>query len=501
MYKKSSESTWTNAGTAGSETGYTTKTETEALTGLTPSTQYQYKLVLTRDTSVTADNTVTSSISTFTTLANTPTVTTAAATGVGTNVATLNATVALGGYTDNCDVKWVYKTSSPPEGGTTVAYESNPIGAAETNPTYELDGLSASTEYFARATVYWPTGTQSNSSAGGIVSFTTSANPAEDPDEGFMLVYDYDRKYGVACNGSAQAKLVFAAPDVAGDSHDRFINTAVPWGAGDVQVSKDGGAVAPIDALPGRIGSTPLYTATLTATEMAANDIYIYLVDADGPAWRDVLLHVRTHLTLGTVDIDAATGTKANTTAFKVTGYGSGHGLSAVGGDTGKDIDGYVSGPDLLYWGDNATGASASTIQLVTGGPYEFPTVTDQFKGHIIVILDGTGEGQARSIKSYTSAGVVTVSSDFATSPSGTIEVAIIAAPTGLDTSPAAELSAMPDHDSSYAKMLQFLFQRFAYKRYQDGAQQILYKEDGAAVLASGSFEDNTTDQTLGKLS
>ncbi len=505
QYKKSSESTWTNAGTAGSETGYTQKTETEALTGLTPSTQYQMRLVLTRNTSVAADNTVTSDVSTFTTLANTPTVTTGAATGIAETVATLNATVSLGAYSGDCDVKWVYKTATPPEGGTTVSCAANPMTV--TAATYNLSGLTASTTYYARATVYWPTGTTTNSSAGSIVSFATTASPAENPDEGFMLVFEYDRKYGVACDDSAQAKLVFSAPDVAADSHDRFINTAVPWVEGDVTVSVDSGSGPDstpnnITALPTRLGTTHLYQCALTAAEMQGNDIYVSLVDANGPAWRDVLLHVRTHLTLGTVDIDAATGQKANTTAFKATGYGSGHGMSAVGGATGKDIDGYMSGPaGVLYWCDDATGDSSTQVTITTGtSAYNYIAQNDAYNGAILVVLSGTGAGQAREIKDYTSAGVVTLASAMNPAPSGTIEVAIIPAPLGLDATPGAELSALPTYASSYGALLQFLFQRFAYKRYQDSGQQILYKADSATAIATGTFEDNTTDQTLGKL-
>jgi len=296
-------------------------------------------------------------------------------------------------------------------------------------------------------------------------------------------------------------------PDIASSSSNRFLSAAVPWAAGDVKVSVDAGSGPDstpnnITALPTRLGSTALYLCPLTAAEMQGNDIYVYLIDADGPAWRDVLLHVRTHLTLGSVDIDAATGTKANTTAFKATGYGSGHGMSAVGGATGKDIDGYMGGPaGVLYWCDDATGDSSTQVTITTGtSAYNYAATADIYNGMILVVLAGTGVGQARAIKDYDGAGVVTLASAMSPAPSGTIEVAIIPAPYGLEGSPGVELSALPTKASSYGAMLQFLFQRFAYKRYQDGDQQILYKEDGSTALATGTFEDNTTDQTLGKL-
>ena len=54
QYKRSVDSTWTNAGTAGSTGGgtavYTEQTESENITGLTGSTQYNVRLVLTRTT-------------------------------------------------------------------------------------------------------------------------------------------------------------------------------------------------------------------------------------------------------------------------------------------------------------------------------------------------------------------------------------------------------------------------------------------------------------------
>jgi hypothetical protein len=177
--------------------------------------------------------------------------------------------------------------------------------------------------------------------------------------------------------------------------------------------------------------------------------------------------------------------------------------LSAVGGATGKDIDGYMGGPaGTLYWADDATGDSSTQVTITTGtGPYSYIATADAYKGQILVILSGAAAGQARPITSNTNVGVLTVAPAFTVAPSGTpIEVAIIPGPRSLDVSPGAELSAMPTFNSSYGQLLQFLFQRFAYRRKQDAQYQYLYNVDNTGLLAQGTFEDNTTDQDLGKL-
>jgi len=94
QYKKSSDSEWTNGGTAATYGGYSQHAATASLTGLDASTQYQVRLVITRTTST--DTSLTSSTGTFTTLAADPTVTTNAATGIGYQSAQLNATVDVG---------------------------------------------------------------------------------------------------------------------------------------------------------------------------------------------------------------------------------------------------------------------------------------------------------------------------------------------------------------------------------------------------------------------
>lgn len=62
--------------------------------------------------------------------------------------------------------------------------------------------------------------------------------------------------------------------------------------AGDVQISKDGGALANISSLPTATGK--LVTVALTAAEMNADNIAIVFSDAAGDEWQDVIVNIQT---------------------------------------------------------------------------------------------------------------------------------------------------------------------------------------------------------------
>jgi hypothetical protein len=72
--------------------------------------------------------------------------------------------------------------------------------------------------------------------------------------------------------------------------------------AGDVKVSKDGGAFSNIDSLPSEISSGVL-TVALTADEMDADRVAILFTDAAGAEWSSLLVTLRTVAqTLDTID-------------------------------------------------------------------------------------------------------------------------------------------------------------------------------------------------------
>lgn len=87
-------------------------------------------------------------------------------------------------------------------------------------------------------------------------------------------------------------------------SEPTLIKTGPTLAAGDVQVSKDGGAFANITDLPVQIGSTGVLKVTLTATEMNADRVAIKLHDAAGDEWVDLLV------TFSTVQVVAVASTE-----------------------------------------------------------------------------------------------------------------------------------------------------------------------------------------------
>lgn len=65
--------------------------------------------------------------------------------------------------------------------------------------------------------------------------------------------------------------------------------TGLSFVAGDVKISQDGSAFVNTTNLPSEIGSTGVYTLTLTAAEMQAEDIVIAFVDQTATkAWMDL---------------------------------------------------------------------------------------------------------------------------------------------------------------------------------------------------------------------
>jgi len=91
-------------------------------------------------------------------------------------------------------------------------------------------------------------------------------------------------KYGVAHT------LYFTIPIV----NDTNLAKTADWtpAAGDVQISKDGGALANTTNLPSVIGSSFLWSLTLTATEMTAAQIAVAIEDA---AVEDQLVLIETY--------------------------------------------------------------------------------------------------------------------------------------------------------------------------------------------------------------
>lgn len=132
-------------------------------------------------------------------------------------------------------------------------------------------------------------------------------------------------QYGVALD------VYFTLNEPSATSSDRFVTgaiAAIPIVAGDVQISKDGGAVANTTNLPTQVtAAKALYKLVVTATEMQATNISILIVDQNGPAFRDCVITIETKLLLGQLNVDA-TQIGGNTSGAIFKGVGTGVGLS-----------------------------------------------------------------------------------------------------------------------------------------------------------------------------
>jgi len=495
QYKRTADSTWINAGTPATDGGYVSRNVATVLTGLDPSTQYSVRVVLSR--SVTSSNgTTTGSTRTFTTLAGEPEVTTDSASGIGPSTATLNGTLDIKAGTE-VNVHFVWDTTNPPVANVTA---DQPV-AASGHFEQAISGLTASTPYYFKAVVTFVTPTGSPNE-GSVQTFNTPGDPlAEAIEEDHVFVQDLnERKYGVA------TKLVFVIAIPAASSSDRFFNSASPFVAGDVKVAQEAspgaglGSFSNITNLPTRVGTTPVFELYLTAAEMQGSTVVVMISDQDGPAYRDNVMVIRTVQELGNVDIDASQ--YANQTAMLLTGVGVGHGLSCVGGASGRDIDGFLD-QHTLHHGTAQTHGTAGEIKLATGANAN----DDYYNGCLVLLVGGTGAGQARVIMDYTGSSRVAVIDTHGTTagawvvnPDNTTEYVIIGVARPWSEY-RGELSAMPADSANWGLKLQLLTQRFSFKITQTATVQTLFKADSSTTLGTRSVSDDGSTQVVGKLS
>ena len=485
QYKKTTDVSWTNAGSAQTTGGYGATSISRDITGLDASTQYQVRLVITRTT---INNTsLTSATASFTTLAGEPLVTTDAASGVAATSANLNGTLDINEGT-SVEVYFEYGTDSGLAGASsTIPVSESADGSFQT----AVGSLVATTTYYFRAVVTFSTPTGSPN-YGDILSFTTPADPQADAaEEDHVMFMEMQGRYGVA------KTIAFTLRQPASSSSDLLFTGTAPLQA-DVQIFTDGSLQgSSSDNAPAQVGSTQLYTLQLSAAEMTADEyVDVVIHDASATTFRDLHIRIWTKWERSEMLIDAATGSKANTTAFKAIGYGSGHGISAVQGATGLDIDGIIGQHYQRTGTAQAGGASSITLDASASA------TNDYYNGSVIEIIAGTGAGQARVITDYDGGTLVaTVDTSWATNPSSDSVFLIRGGTRPWDLSPGVELSAIPTAASGFGKLVQFVFQRFAYKITQTATIQTLYKADSATSLGTRSASDNGVTQSLGKVS
>ena len=143
----------------------------------------------------------------------------------------------------------------------------------------------------------------------------------------------------------------FRAPIVKAGSTDYALTADWTPAAGDVKVSKDGGAFANITTLPTFIASAAALNWTLSAAETEATEIVIQIIDASPKAVQDQFFRLQT--------------TKAAALQVGVPQ------AAQSAGDTAITLD--------------ATAAAQ----------------TDFYKGSVVAIISGDGANQARIITAY----------------------------------------------------------------------------------------------------
>lgn len=491
-YKKTSDAIWTVAGSTADTNGYSSVSITRGITGLDPETQYDFRCVLSRNS--VNDTSLTSVQATFTTIASVASVTTDDAGGIGFTAATMNGTVDHN--TVDGVLSWRYHTSDPGAADDSTGTEVGSVSfTADGSGSVQTGTLSASTTYYYWA-IYDPSGTAATV-FGAIKNFTTPSDPGTDSAAGEMLqVQHFDRKWGVATT------LFFVVPQNAGSSSDLIFDGAAVWGSGETKLT---GIVYDDDSTPtltaeantasnpARVASTSLYRLDLSATEMQHDELYITLTNA-GTSVRDVLLTVRTHLMLSTYDIDAS-AKSTNTTAVTVTGNGTGSAISFIGGDSdGKDIEGILASHTLNF-GTVAVANSTSSVDLDNSTAIQ---TDDFYNGATILFYEaGTGPGQARIIEDYTGTSYeAKLNFPLETGVSSSTRYIIVPASDWNRISPIVELAALPTISSNYADFIQFLFQRFVYKRTQTATTFTMKQDDGSTSFASNAVDDDGTTQT-----
>ena len=499
-YKKTVDSTWIQAGSTADTNGFSQVGITRGITGLTNSTQYDFRLVLTRNSN--NSTTHTSATASFTTEAGVATVSSVAATAVGITTATLRGSVVHNN--EDGALSWRYHTSDPGTGddttGTEVSYGSNPVTGNTGTVSKGISSLTANTQYYFWA-IYEPT-ISGTKIFGSVLNFTTQVDPGQQAaDNDVLPIIRYDRKWGVATT------LFFVVPQNAGSSSDLIYDGAAVWGAGETKITGivyDDDSTPTITAEantasnPSRVASTPVYRLNLSASEMQHDELYITLTNA-GTSVRDISLYVRTHQMLGTVDVDASSKA-TNTTAVKYTGNGTGPAIDFIGGDgASMDIRGIMGEMVLLQGTNDNTGTDSTHVEFsnMTG----VNTTADYYNGSIVMIVGGTGVGQSRVIIDYATTGIAEVDTAFAVTPNGTSILLVVAGSRAwnLKSGVTTGLASVPTEVSNYGDKLDLVFQRFAFKITQTATLQSWFDKDNSS-WATRTVADNGTTQSIAKL-
>lgn len=130
--------------------------------------------------------------------------------------------------------------------------------------------------------------------------------------------------------GGVATTIYFSLESPAASSSDRFVTgtvAAIPIVAGDIQVVLGSGAPANLVTFPPVqvTAAKPHYALALTIAETLAEDIFIYIVDQNGPAFRDLRIHLKTIQRMTQLDLDpSAYAVTADVNGLVIAGRGAG---------------------------------------------------------------------------------------------------------------------------------------------------------------------------------
>lgn len=480
-----------------------------AISGLASSTTYYYRMKVYYD----ATNIVSSETS-FTTSAPPPVpdITTGSYDSKTHNSCRVYGTVNPNTVATSYGFQWDTDPGFSAPGATTVG--SSSAGAAF-DYNYSITGLTANTLYYYRAFATYSGGTV----YGSAQSFTTALSPsAEAALEDHLTIFEFnERKYGV------ETTFYFAVASPAATSSDRFFNSASPFASGDVKIIKDGGTPANTTNLPARVGTTGIFSLTLTATEMQATTIVVQIVDQDGPAFRDAALVVRTVQAIQTLDIagnhavggnlavtgnlsvggtTTLTGAVTLAAGLTITGVCAISSNLTVGGNfaitgnlTAATIQGYLTSMVLRK---NTAQAGASTSITLDASA----VATDDFYNEAtVMVVHASGRVQARVITNYVgSTKVATVNRPWSVENPASGDTFLILP--GADVWDQVEKAGITSgiggepagtdfgDDMTFRRIFQFIKRRLFNKAEMTTVTQTLYKDDSTTSLLTRGVGD-----------
>lgn len=263
-------------------------------------------------------------------------------------------------------------------------------------------------------------------------------------------------KYGVARH--------IYVPIIKRDVVDFAVSADWTPAAGDVKISKDGGAAANVTNLPTAItmGNTAMWDFSLTLTEMQAAQVMVTVADSAPKAVEDQMIIIETYGNASAqhpFDLASATTTPgANTITSSVIA------ANAIGS---SQIATNAIGASQLA--ANAIGSSQLAAGAIANGKF------------------GAGAIDAAAVAAD-AIGASELAAD-----------AVTEIVTGVWAATMTELAAVPGVTATVLQALEWLFLLSRNKRTQTAATETVFKDDQSTTLATSTKSDNGTTFSRGE--